>query len=220
MTKHIHETQYGTYQVQIRGAGARLNKTFKTLDEAIAARDAFIGEHSLPPADIPAGHKYCGGCRSVKALTDFTANNAKCRECTTQYQVKRRKDPNVRGRENELHRRRHRENPDAQRNRQLKHWYDIGLRDYNEMFSSQGEVCAICQKPETAVIKGKIAALAVDHKHNHTCDHDRSGQKACTECIRGLLCRDCNTILGKINDSTDWLESAIEYLRKWDRQTG
>lgn len=164
--------------------------------------------------------KRCSRCGEEKPLDDFTPNNAWCRPCTTQYQVERRKDPSIRARENKLQRERHRKNPDAQRNRQLKHWYGMQLRDYSEMLSSQGNVCAICQKPETAIIKGKVAALAVDHKHNHTCDHERSGQKACTECIRGLLCRDCNTILGKIADSIEWLEKAIEYLHKWQiRQT-
>lgn len=71
-------------------------------------------------------------------------------------------------------------------------WYDAKLEE-------QGGVCAICSKPETAVIKGRTLALAVDHCHD-------SGA------VRGLLCRACNSAIGMFNHDVALLSNAISYL--------
>lgn len=78
--------------------------------------------------------------------------------------------------------------------------YGIRLDDYERMFESQGGVCAICRKPETTVIRGRVIALAVDHCHS-------SGK------IRGLLCVNCNKVIGHAKDSLETLERSIEYLK-------
>jgi len=62
-------------------------------------------------------------------------------------------------------------------------WIDYGVKDmtlarYEEMFSAQGGVCKICQRPEPAQRR-----LAVDHDHK-------------TGLVRGLLCTRCNIQLG------------------------
>lgn len=41
----------------------------------------------------------------------------------------------------------------------------ISQKIYDEMFYNQKGLCAICNKPETSEIKGKIKRLAVDHNH-------------------------------------------------------
>lgn len=48
---------------------------------------------------------------------------------------------------------------------------------------------------------GDIKPLAVDH------DHEISQ-------IRGLLCNDCNRLLGAAKDDIETLEAAIDYLKK------
>lgn len=78
--------------------------------------------------------------------------------------------------------------------------YGITLEEYNARLAEQGGVCAICRKPETAMYRGQIKMLAVDHDHE-------SGRK------RGLICSACNLILGAAKDSVEILSSAIEYLR-------
>ena len=79
--------------------------------------------------------------------------------------------------------------------------FGITRQEYAEMFHAQNGVCAICSQPETATRNGRIKALAVDHDHE-------SGE------IRGLLCSDCNTGIGKLKEDRDIMVSAIRYLDK------
>lgn len=91
--------------------------------------------------------------------------------------------------------------PLREKQRSLRADFGISLADYNVMLSVQGGVCAICKQPETHKRNDKVKALAVDHDHG-------------TGKIRGLLCADCNTGIGKLKDSVNVLQSAIDYLRK------
>jgi len=70
---------------------------------------------------------------------------------------------------------------------------------YASLLQSQNGTCAICNKEETATRLGKVKALSVDHSHK-------------TGAIRGLLCSDCNTGIGKLKDDPTILQSAIQYL--------
>ena len=92
--------------------------------------------------------------------------------------------------------------PDRDRNSQLQRTFGIDLNDYIRMAVEQNNKCAICGQPETQMRGGKVKALAVDH--NHT-----------TGTIRGLLCSDCNTGLGKLRDSQTILNAAIAYLDRY-----
>ena len=65
---------------------------------------------------------------------------------------------------------------------------------------AQGGVCAICRIADTN--------LMIDH--DHACCSGR--KQPCSKCIRGLLCRHCNTALGWFADDAQRLAAAIEYL--------
>jgi hypothetical protein len=80
-----------------------------------------------------------------------------------------------------------------------KRRFGITPEKYAELFKSQNGTCAICKNSETATRLGKVKALSVDHCH-------KSGA------IRGLLCSDCNTGIGKLKDDVKILQSAIHYL--------
>jgi len=82
-----------------------------------------------------------------------------------------------------------------ERNRHLKRKYGLSAETYNNLLASQNGGCAICGATECS----SGAALAVDHCH-------RTGK------VRGILCRDCNTTLGKFNDDRNRFFKAIEYL--------
>ena len=60
-------------------------------------------------------------------------------------------------------------------------------------------------KPPTAVER-----LHVDH--DHACCSKR--KMSCGKCVRGLLCSQCNHLLGDADDDTERLLSAIDYLEQ------
>jgi hypothetical protein len=101
-------------------------------------------------------------------------------------------------------------NPKRNTNELKSYYYIRGSKlklckkKYNKMLIEQNYVCAICKKPET-IINGHInrvpKRLAIDHCHE-------------SNKIRGLLCHFCNTTIGKMNDSIEILESAINYIKK------
>lgn len=79
----------------------------------------------------------------------------------------------------------------------LKFRYGITQEEYTDLLLRQKGLCALCG---TSSQGKKGAALCVDHDHE-------TGQ------IRGLLCHNCNTGLGKFKDSIEFLELAIKYLK-------
>lgn len=84
-------------------------------------------------------------------------------------------------------------------------WTTFRIResDYEEMLIKQNFRCAICGIHQSEVKK----AFAVDHDHS-CCKNKRT----CGDCIRGLLCFECNIGLGKFKDNKDLLSSALKYL--------
>lgn len=90
---------------------------------------------------------------------------------------------------------------DAQRHYGLKRYYGIGVDDFASMLLKQNGVCAICFKPETAIMHGQVKPLSVDHNHE-------------TGAIRELLCSSCNHLLGHAREDREVLLSALKYLDK------
>jgi hypothetical protein len=77
----------------------------------------------------------------------------------------------------------------------LRRKYGIGCAEFDVLAETQNYVCAICQRPDP------LGLLSVDHDH-------------VTGVVRGLLCRGCNTSLGRFNDDVELLQRAIDYLNK------
>ncbi len=100
----------------------------------------------------------------------------------------------------EWHRQARAANPEYYLARGLEKKYGVTLEWYRERLAEQNSVCAICKQPETAVIRGKVIAMTVDHCHN-------------TGKARGLLCIKCNRGLGLFRDNVGILKSAIDYLQ-------
>jgi hypothetical protein len=74
--------------------------------------------------------------------------------------------------------------------------YGLTLEQYDELLEKQQRCCAICGESHD-VAKGKI--LAVDHDHT-------------TGKVRGLLCHNCNTIIGHAADSIAIPQATIDYM--------
>lgn len=83
--------------------------------------------------------------------------------------------------------------------------YRITLDDYERLLNAQGGRCAICQTAECSTGK----RFAVDH--DHACC---SGPKTCGKCVRGLLCNNCNRLLGYLHDDIERARSVIAYLAR------
>lgn len=73
--------------------------------------------------------------------------------------------------------------------------YGLSDGDYERLYQFQGGKCAICQRAT-----GKTKRLAVDHSH-------------ISGLTRGLLCGNCNRLVGIARDKTDFFERAVKYLR-------
>lgn len=136
-----------------------------------------------------------------KELSKFSTNKrghtSDCKKCRAEYQFDRRiANPSKYA----IAQRKFREeNPDKQKDYDLKRSYGIGIVDYIVMLKEQNGLCAICKKPETSIRKNKVMQLAVDHCHE-------------TGKIRSLLCSKCNPGIGYFNHDINLLKSAIDYL--------
>lgn len=81
--------------------------------------------------------------------------------------------------------------------------FSITQERYDQMLEDQDNRCAICQRTETS------KAWSIDH--DHACCPEQS---SCGECVRGLLCSNCNSAIGLFGDNIASLQSAIAYLTK------
>lgn len=81
--------------------------------------------------------------------------------------------------------------------------------DFNALWVEQGGLCAVCTKP--MLPKGKTPdSVVVDHDHN-CC----KGRTSCGECVRGLIHKRCNNVLGAALDNPKLLQGAADYLIRW-----
>lgn len=91
--------------------------------------------------------------------------------------------------------------PHVFRNSWLRNQYGIEQPDWDALFEQQGRRCAICRTDDPGGSKGW-----------HT-DHDHNADR-----VRGILCRTCNTGLGKFRDDPERLKAAIRYLQRLPRR--
>lgn len=93
----------------------------------------------------------------------------------------------------------------CQRARQLQRVYGMTRARYDSMMESQGGGCAVC-----GCVNPNGRELAVDHDHG-CCP----GKGSCGQCVRGLLCSNCNMAVGLMMDSPQRLVDAADYLRRY-----
>jgi len=98
-------------------------------------------------------------------------------------------------------------NKDKIFDRELRRKYGIGLIEYNKLMELQQSKCLICKRHQSKFKK----KFAVDHDHS-CCP---TSGKSCGKCIRGLLCTDCNILLGNARENIETLQGAIDYLKRY-----
>lgn len=126
---------------------------------------------------------FCGRCRTTKERAAFypsqldkRPNSSWCKACRAKHY-----------------------SPVSQRRADLKRKFGITPEDYTAMHAAQGGVCAICEQPETALMRGRVMSLAIDHDH-------------VTGKVRGLLCGNCNRAIGMLADDPERAMALAEYL--------
>ena len=82
------------------------------------------------------------------------------------------------------------------RDKHFRRKYRITLEDYRRMLEGQNGRCAICGTNQPG---GRYKVFHVDHHHE-------------TGAVRGLLCNNCNAMIGLAKDDRAVLEAAINYL--------
>lgn len=133
--------------------------------------------------------KTCRKCGEDKPLSEYHRYHKmkdgylnQCKRCCHDYRKQYAKD------NPEKHRL-------AMKKLLLKQKYGITIEQWDEMYSRQGEVCAICGGVNDT------KDLVVDHCH-------------VTNEVRGLLCTRCNLGLGYFCDRIDLMENAVLYLKR------
>ncbi len=143
---------------------------------------------------MPAKSKECTGCGELKPLSEFwklrNGKSSRCKTCKRAYQNKWRQEHPEYGKDQWARMKARK----SWRKSYLKMKYGLTGKKYEQMFNAQGGVCAICSGSEDRL-------LCVDHDH-------KTGK------VRGLLCTQCNLMLGNSDDSPERLRLAIEYLER------
>lgn len=88
--------------------------------------------------------------------------------------------------------------PDYFKEKHLAYSYGMPIAEYEKMRMAQNCRCAVCGKHEEDT-----------HRKRLFVDHDHSTGK-----IRALLCQQCNTALGMVNDDKDLLFALVGYLEE------
>lgn len=150
-----------------------------------------------PSVDLPGGLRTCSTCSLVKAMDAFPQRAAgvrrkTCQACRTEAMRScRQANPEAARARAAAYRKRR---PEVAKAANLKNLYGLTLLEYEAMLASQEHLCAICHQSETV-------ALSVDHNHQ-------------TGAVRGLLCGNCNRMIGLAGEDIARLLAAVAYLEK------
>ena len=146
--------------------------------------------------------KTCPACKIKKNISEFPPNktkkdglNAKCRFCYNEYQ----KQWYIKNQEVHIERvRSGRLKKGKAGVRAANH--HISLEFYYQMLEKYDGKCWVCKEKE---------ATCIDHDHG-CCP----GKTSCGQCVRGLLCGQCNSMLGLAKDNPKILIAGSKYLVK------
>lgn len=149
--------------------------------------------------------KTCTKCGVSKPLSAYHKDRSKkdglhpkCKDCHKAWSDEYRTRPGIAERNAQRNKAWREANPERSirgvKCATLRKKYGITLDEYETLLAKQDGKCAICGTTESS-----WGSMAVDHDHTN-------GE------IRGLLCFDCNTVLGKMKDDPALLRRAAEYL--------
>lgn len=94
----------------------------------------------------------------------------------------------------------------ASHERRVQQTYGLAPGTYERLYAAQDGLCGICGP--TTGRNGRTRRLSVDH--DHACC---PGPVSCGSCVRGLLCRECNTIVGRFRDDPACFTRGADYIK-------
>lgn len=133
--------------------------------------------------------KYCNSCKTERPLDSFGSDKSR-KDGKSIYCLQCRA---------ELARTARYAKPERGRSYSRYRRYGITKEEYDRLNAEQGGLCAICG---TDTPGRNHSTLYIDHDHT-------------TGKVRGLLCCDCNLLLGYAKDNIQIMETAIKYLVHW-----
>lgn len=92
---------------------------------------------------------------------------------------------------------------EANRWKGVRHRYGITELQFKEKYDAQNGLCAICLVNE---------ATHIDHDHK-CCPGHNDQRRTCGECVRDLLCRQCNVKLHSL-ENEGWFQMATKYVER------
>ena len=134
----------------------------------------------------------CNKCGQTKDITDFYKTGRKTDKNPNQRHYTCKECTKARLKASPS------QSPEMMRERHLKRKYDMTGAEYQDLLDAQSGRCAICKTSEPG---GKHNVFQVDHDH-------------VTGKVRELLCKDCNIVLGLVQDSPEHLNRLIAYVIK------
>ncbi len=157
--------------------------------------------------------KFCRRCGHRKC---FYVRRSPCKECISKTCAIYRKKPGIAKRRRALFKEYRRQPHVLERarlkaraayltprgretyiNAQLRYRYGISGSEYRTILRKQRGRCATCRKKLRMKHFGNV-----DHCHK-------------TNRVRGLLCRECNLVLGYVKDKSSTLQAMIHYLKRY-----
>lgn len=140
--------------------------------------------------------KICVKCGEEKTLEYFCkgknykdGRRGTCKKCHTEYQKKYyQNNDDKRIAKNKMN------------TKYVPPWkrHHLTQKEYETLFNKFGGKCHICREKE---------GYAIDHDHS-CCNKNRS----CGKCVRGILCRGCNTALGNLKEDPDTIINLMKYI--------
>jgi len=141
--------------------------------------------------ELPLTSEYF--CRSKREKYGFVYSCKKCIYADKKRYYKTEQGKAARKRRRQKYRSTA-EGREKHREEMLRYRHGITLEEYNRLFEQQNGLCAIC---EGVNVDGR--GLAVDHNHQ-------------TGKVRGLLCFDCNLLLGRLENLPKAINKVKQYL--------
>jgi hypothetical protein len=145
------------------------------------------------------GEKFCPRCKTIKLLEEFNRGRLSshvqcyCKEC--EGKIGSAYDKKHSGRCRERHRINHHKT--GRWNKLLKK-HGLTKADWDAMLLAQDHKCAVCGRTDPV---GNVG-WHLDHDH-------------LTGKVRGIVCLNCNSALGFVDDSVETLKRLIAYLEKY-----